>query len=464
MNEKSKGISTRAELTKEVGIVVCNYNKKDYVLDCIDSILNSFGNFDVYVVDNASNDGSAEAIKEKYGNIVTVIANKENFGGSGGFNTGLRILLEKGYPYLMCVDNDVRFDKNNVVELLKFLKTHKDVGMVGSKILYMDDPERIQTMGAMIDYKKYHVTDLYRYMADNEDIEDFVFCDYVPACSLMVRTEAVREVGLMPEENYIYYDDMDWGVRFNMKGYKVAGISAAKVWHKGGGRVSTTTFNKYYMFRNRIYFFMKYLDKDKKEPFARYILDELYRSVCACLLKGDDAMAKTFMYAYDDAIHGVRGRAADYKILKREDKKRFETLVKDKSSILILFENDYTGFGSIMDKLKELELYNRCTISVRDCPEEKEKIQKQYPKIPVVIDKKLEKYDLVLKLCSHIFEVSDEFREAVYIDGWQNLLETEEEFQLGRNFQSSKEMFININLPLVLKSNFEGNGYILNDI
>lgn len=437
---------------KEVGIVVCNYNKKNYILNCIQSILDSEGSFDVYIVDNASDDGSVEAIKDKYGNMVTIIENKENLGGSGGFNTGLKVILDMGYQYLMCVDNDVYFDKKNIVELLKFLKQHDEVGMVGSKILFMDDPKRIQTMGAMIDYQKYHVTDLYRYVIDDDKVAEMVYCDYVPACSLMVRAEAVHNVGLMPEENFIYYDDMDWGVRFNLAGYRVAGISAAKVWHKGGGKVSTTTFNKYYMFRNRVRFFMKYLEKDKKEEFARYILDELYRSVCACFLKGDDAMAKTFMYAYDDAIHGITGKAADYKILKRTDKKRFEKLVKNKSSILIIYEGDYKGFGNVMDKLKQLGLYTICTISVSDYPKEMEMLQRQYPEIPVVLETKSKKYDLVLKLCPHIFEITDEYREAVYIDGWQNLLETEEEFQLGKSFKSSKEMFVNINLPVILQN------------
>lgn len=450
MSTKNDKVNTQT--LKEVGIVVCNYNKKDYVLNCIQSILDSEGSFDVYIVDNASDDGSVEAIKNKYGDTVTVIENKENLGGSGGFNTGLRVVLDAGYQYLMCVDNDVCFDKKNIVELLSFLKQHDDVGMVGSKILYMDDPNRIQTMGGMIDYQKYHVTDLHRYVVDDEKVPEIVYCDYVPACSLMVRAEAVYDVDLMPEENFIYYDDMDWGTRFNLAGYKVASISTAKIWHKGGSKVSTSTFNKYYMFRNRIRFFMKYLKEDKKEKFARYILDELYRSVCACFLKGDDAMAKTFMYAYDDAIHGITGKAADYKILKRTDKKRFENLVKNKSSILIIYGGDYKGFGNIMDKLKEFGLYKVCTISVSDYPEEMEMLQKQYSELPVVLDKESEKYDLILKLCSHIFEIKDEYKKAIYIDGWQNLLETEEEFQLGKNFQSSKKMFVNINLPVMLKN------------
>ena len=57
-----------------IGVVICNYNKKDFVLQCVQSVLESKEkNFDIYVVDNASSDGSAEALKKAYGNRITVI-------------------------------------------------------------------------------------------------------------------------------------------------------------------------------------------------------------------------------------------------------------------------------------------------------------------------------------------------------------------------------------------------------
>ncbi len=66
---------------KQVGIVVCNYNKKDDVLACIQSILESkFRDYDIYVVDNASTDGSPEAIRKTYGTQVALLVNQENLG------------------------------------------------------------------------------------------------------------------------------------------------------------------------------------------------------------------------------------------------------------------------------------------------------------------------------------------------------------------------------------------------
>ena len=101
-----------------IGIVICNYNKKDFVADCIRSVTESkVHNFDIYVVDNASTDGSVKAIREEFGDSVTVLENKENLGGSGGFNTGLRLVRDKGYEYFVCLDKDVLVDENAILAL-----------------------------------------------------------------------------------------------------------------------------------------------------------------------------------------------------------------------------------------------------------------------------------------------------------------------------------------------------------
>lgn len=120
-----------------IGVVICNYNKKDFVLQCVQSVLESKEkNFDIYVVDNASSDGSAEALKKAYGNRITVIENKENLGGSGGFNTGLRIVRDKGYSYFMCLDDDAAVDENALSVLYHYMEEHTDTGMAGCRVYH----------------------------------------------------------------------------------------------------------------------------------------------------------------------------------------------------------------------------------------------------------------------------------------------------------------------------------------
>ena len=88
---------------KKVGIVICNYNKENAVLDCIQSILESdFQDFDLYVVDNGSTDKSVQRIEEKYSEGLVLIKNQNNLGGSGGFNTGLREVYKRDH-HTLCV-------------------------------------------------------------------------------------------------------------------------------------------------------------------------------------------------------------------------------------------------------------------------------------------------------------------------------------------------------------------------
>lgn len=92
---------------------------------------------DTIGVDNASTDGNPERILEKYGDQVTLLQNAENLGGSGGFNTGLRLVLEKGYSYAMV-------DEQAISELYTYLEQHSDTGMAGARVYHTQMPEYVQ--------------------------------------------------------------------------------------------------------------------------------------------------------------------------------------------------------------------------------------------------------------------------------------------------------------------------------
>ena len=93
---------------------MCNYNKREYVVRCVESLLKqSYQDRDIYVVDNASTDGSAEALKERFSKQISVIQNEENVGGSGGFDAAIQDALKKDYQYLVLCDNDVWVEAGN---------------------------------------------------------------------------------------------------------------------------------------------------------------------------------------------------------------------------------------------------------------------------------------------------------------------------------------------------------------
>lgn len=446
-------------MEKEVAIIVCNYNKKEYVLPCIQSLLeSSFQDFTIYVVDNASQDGSAAAIRESFGDKVILLENKENLGGSGGFNTGLRKALEKDYKYLVCADNDVRFDKYAIEELKKFLEQHPETGMVGSRVYFMDEPEKIWGFGGTIDYERYVHVDHYRNQRDSEEIPPFYYCDYVPACSLMVRTKAVREVGIMPEENFIYWDDMEWGYRFNQAGYRVAVWEKSKAWHKGGGRNAANTFIHYYMWRNRIRFFMKTLPPERKEAFAEGVLSEMFRMIYSVNLKGETNIVKTLMYAFDDAVHGITGKAGDYKILQRpEVNDRLEAALKGAETLLIRFNGSYEGLGNIVRNIRKKLPELKIAVSIKDRPEPEEELRRHVSECSITKEYFPEQYDRHLVMCEHIFKLPPGAPEDHYIDAWCNIIYSEDDFIYASSFEQTRRLFVLCKKELLLQGNIDYN-------
>lgn len=439
---------------KSIGIVVCNYNKADYVVNCIRSLFEQTVNdFDIYVVDNASTDDSVRAIKDNFGDKVNLIVNQENFGGSGGFNTGLSEALKQNYEFLMCVDNDVVFDKDNVKELRNFLRNNSEVGIVGSCAYFMDDPERVWSYGADIDFEKYVQHDNYRNCKDTSDLPDEVFCTYVPACAMMLRTEMVRKIGIMKQENFIYWDDIEWGYRFNKSGYKVAACKKAKVWHKVGGRNGGTTFNNYYIWRNRIRFFLEVLSGEEKEKFADVILSDMFRTIYSCNLKGDYGVVKSIMYAFNDAVNGISGKAEDFKIFARTQLcNRVENVLKHAENVVIKYNGDVEALGNIIRNIRGILPDIEITISFCEGKTSLEQLKNQFTDCSVSNNYEPDKFNQHLVICNHIFNINKDMPQDNYIDSWNNIISSKDDYIYASSFLQSKQLFILTHKELMLHS------------
>ncbi|WP_297416983.1 glycosyltransferase family 2 protein [Clostridium sp.] len=414
---------------KSIGIVICNYNKRDYVLQCIQSVLESkMQDFDLYLVDNASVDDSVEMIEKEYRDKVELIVNKENLGGSGGFNAGLRKALEKGYKYLMCIDNDVLLDEDAIGELYNFLETHDDVGMVGSKVYHMNNPDYVQQFGINIDFKDYCVESKYLNYFEDGTMPELVYCDSVAACSLMVRTSVVKEIGVMPEENFLYWDDTEWGYLCNLAGYKVASYGKSKVLHAmGAKKESENTFPTYYAWRNWILFFIKYTPEEKFEEMTRMFLCSIFNIVYEALYKGEKNKMKTIMYAYDDALHQVLGKASEGKIFELDaSDEKLSGLITGKKKVFIK-DNGFETIGqSLFEKMKTIN---------HDL--ERVKHDNEYS-------------DIHFTICDSIFTIQDLSLKTVYVDIYDSILSTEDDVLRVINYNYSKEAFIYAQQPLFL--------------
>ncbi len=251
-----------------VAIVIVNWNKKEYLSRLLRSLSDiEYKNHDIIVVDNASTDGSRELLKSSFPD-VHLIANEANIGGAGGFNTGMRCALGKGiYKYIWLLDNDAEVTGTTLIELVNVMEKDAGVGIAGSMIANPDDRDHIVEVGLNIDWN----TGIVKPFMENyelADVKEGVYeVDCVPACSAMVRTDALRKTRLMDERYFIWWDDTDLSLSVNRAGYRVVGVTRSLVYHP---TEKDWILVNYYNNRNALLAFSKFADlKQRIKIFHR---------------------------------------------------------------------------------------------------------------------------------------------------------------------------------------------------
>ena len=437
---------------KDIAVVICNYNKKEYVIKCIESLQKQIvRNFDIYVVDNASSDGSVGEIQRTYGDAVTLLCNTENLGGSGGFNTGMRVAYDSGYKYIVLLDNDVVLDKNALRIMCEDMKNNPHIGIMGAKILKMDYPDIIQEFAPTVNYSTMTFELNHGGEKDTGELPHFVDCDYVPACALIVKCEVIEKIGYMSEENFIYYDDIEWGVRCHRAGYRVVANSKATVWHKGGARVNPTTFGTYYLNRNKLRFFMtymqtdtpKYVEKEKIDTRVENILNDIYEGIYSCEYHGMLNVAKTRMDAFLDALNMISGKAMPLEIRAREDMDdKFDKEIIQAESIRIYMNGYFENTRRILNYIHILEEETGVKKRIEIIGDGKNSNYELLGiQIKQDIDKPNEDYDLVLYVCKHIYELELDSVDRKWIDGWRNIIFDDSDFENYKGYMHSYHVF-----------------------
>lgn len=419
---------------KTTGVVICNYNKVDYVINCIQSVLESkTDDYDIFVVDNGSTDGSADKITELYGSQVTLLQNRENLGGSGGFNTGIRKVVSAGYKYVWCLDNDVIVDEHALDTLVDFMETHPGVGMTGSKVVHMEDTGVIQQYGLTVDFEQFCVEANYYNYYDSPDIPEVIYPDAVAACSVLVRSSLIEVIGLMPEENFLYWDDTEWGIRCHLAGYQVASLGASVAAHAmGQKKESVNTFATYYSWRNWILFFVKYVREEQLSILCDTFLNGIFDIVYEGLYRGEENKAKTVLFAYDDALHLNMGKASEDKIF---DVDKNDTKLRALTEAYTSFHIETNGHEYLAESMRS-------------------QILKFAPMAQVLTDQASVGQPLSqvcrIALCDSVFRQEDLSLSKIYIDDNENILMTEEDVCMVINYPYSRRSFCMAQKPLFL--------------
>lgn len=362
-----------------LAIVICNFNKAAYLRQCLESVFASSGlsfEHQVIVVDNASTDGSVELVKQDFPQVV-LLQNQQNEGGSGGFARGMEYATDQQFSHVALLDNDIRLESETLMSLFAYLQQNPAVGVVGSKILSMDNPQYLQELGSYIDWENFSVRVEHKGASDSTELPAVTVCDYVPACCLMTRLEVLQQVGSFDRRHFIYWDDMDWCWRVKQAGYQIHAISQARVYHKMGAQNLTTTFASYYFERNRVLFFLKHLPEDRIAPFIHHWAERCCNTLFFCQLKQTPNLALSLLFAYEDLMSDQLFRQ-DGHVLPREQDSLFSQFAGTGPVYIVNSENA----GLVQQCIRYLQTQQvQCVLIQPDGPETIAEALQDFPQI-----------------------------------------------------------------------------------
>lgn len=440
---------------KDLGIVICNFNKVNYLKGCLESLYKSdFEDliYDVIVVDNASTDGSPDFIKENYPKIV-LLQNETNTGGSGGFDRGIRYAMQKKYDYVVLLDNDILLESNTILNLYKYIKLNPKAGVVGSKICTMDNPDILQEMGSFIDYEnKFNVYTPLKSHKDDSLLPEVVECDYVPACCMITTKEVLEKVGSFNTEHFIYWDDMDWCTRVKRENYEIYAINSSRVFHKMGAANHTNTFGFYYFERNKIMFFLKYLEDNKFDNFVNSICNWLISLTFFSNLKGNYATPKSFLCAIDDLFIGKLGKQDESIFIKEPEQNIFDKYkLRNTDNVVIYMQNHMISNRRVYLYLKNF--YQNITIY---CDEENyDLVKANFDENPILQKEFLQNnFKIIFYVQEHILDFKEDklFDDKyIFIDQFINVANLNEIKNLNSQYRMYEDIFKNIYQPVLYK-------------
>ncbi len=216
-------------------VIVLNWNGKKFLHGCFDSLRRqTFRDFDVLLVDNASQDGSVAYVAREFPE-VRVLQLNENLGFCRPNNLGIEDALARGAEFILLLNNDTTIAPDCIEEMLVPMRKDAKIAAVCPKIYFANRPGTFWYAGADFSLWTARSRHVGWKEEDRGQYDQARSIKQATGCALLVRASAVREVGLLDERFWAYVEDVDWSIRFRRSGCDLRYTPGARVWHYDGG-------------------------------------------------------------------------------------------------------------------------------------------------------------------------------------------------------------------------------------
>ncbi len=265
----------------KVSIIILNWNGLSDTIECLNSLKElTYPSYEVVVVDNGSQGDDAKALKERFGCSIHLLCNDRNYGFAGGNNIGIRFAQDNLNPdYFLLLNNDTVVEPNFLDEMVKVADADPKIGVAGAKIYSYHEPDYLQFVWGEFEPWKGHAkmvppalsSKVRKRELDKGQYDVVREVDWVSGCCFLIKKSALKEIGLLDEGYFSFWEELDFCLRARKKGYKIVFVPKAKVWHKllkSSRRVPGLP--EYYSVRNRFRLMRKYASRWQYISFLLY--------------------------------------------------------------------------------------------------------------------------------------------------------------------------------------------------
>lgn len=243
-------------MDKKIAIIICGYNQKKLLKDCLKSIKKktSYKNYKVYFIDDSGKGEIAKEVKRDF-TWVNVSENKKNLGFSKSNNIGINKAMKEYNPdYFLLLNDDTEIiDGKWIEKMIKTGEKDKRIGILGCNIIYPDGS--LQNIGGYL--RKWKIE-----LEDDENKTEIFEVDHVMGAFLMIKKEVIKEIGVLDEVFSPYLlEDTDYCLRAKKRGWKIVSVPEVKIIHKKGRSIDSQETERSILvrFKNDIIFSKKHL-------------------------------------------------------------------------------------------------------------------------------------------------------------------------------------------------------------
>jgi GT2 family glycosyltransferase len=250
----------------DVSIIIVNWNTRDILRSCLRSVYEQTQDIssEVIVIDNASTDGSSTMIKKEFPQVI-LMENSENCGFAAANNQGIEIAQGR---YLLLLNSDTIILDGAIQKTTAFADQHPEAAVVGCRVLNPDHSLQMTCfmypglLNLMLSstylYKLFPRSRFFgRERMSWWDRNDIREVDVVTGCFMLVRKEAIRQVGVMDESFFVYGEETDWCYRFKKAGWKNLFYPNARIVHLGGASSGKVRPEMIIQLRTSILYFIR---------------------------------------------------------------------------------------------------------------------------------------------------------------------------------------------------------------